>query len=504
MHPCPSCGAPLDAEGICTSCGALTRSFFRGLDLGAPQIADAVARGLDFYRLLEIESSADTRTIARRYRQLRVYFPDDPSDLAPVPARKLALLEAAGRALTDPRLRKIYDDLRAGRGAELRTEAVRCAGCAAPLPADAARCPFCGTPRPAEPALPAAPPPPAPDDRPPAEPVDYYALLGLTALHLLEPEQVVDLPLQPLGMSPIRRLGAPAPRHLGPPKPADVDAMALACQRDLLLAPGLTPVERDDRVAEIEIARRILRDETRRSQYDVLLRDFRRGQLGSGRLEALNHLHEQARAEIAEERGEQVSEAEGTLQLKQGLGYLSAGLPRDAISPLRRAVAGLPRSAEAHAAYARAILTSEDPLALGAHMLRQALHSLEASASLRAADEREEALAALCRGLLARDEGNAVGAERDLREAVRLDSTLGSAWRGLAAVALVRGALEEALSACRRALAIDRRDERALLMIAAACLRARRHDEAREASAQIATLRGAGWTLEAVLHELGG
>jgi hypothetical protein len=212
MHPCPSCGAPLDEEGICTSCGALAHSFFRGLDLGAPQIADAVARGLDFYRLLEIEPSADTRTIARRYRQLRVFFPDDPSDLAPVPARKLALLEAAGRALTDPSLRKIYDELRAGRKAELRTETVRCVGCAAPLPADTARCPFCGTPRPVEPVLPAAPPAPAPDDRPPAEPVDYYALLGLTPLHLMQAEPGAQPLLQPLSGGAIRRLGDQASR----------------------------------------------------------------------------------------------------------------------------------------------------------------------------------------------------------------------------------------------------------------------------------------------------
>jgi hypothetical protein len=68
MHACPSCGAPLDDEGICTSCGALARGFFRGLDLGAPQIAQAVARGLDFYRLLGVEPDVDTRTIARRYR----------------------------------------------------------------------------------------------------------------------------------------------------------------------------------------------------------------------------------------------------------------------------------------------------------------------------------------------------------------------------------------------------------------------------------------------------
>src|SRR5262249_51942910 len=151
---------------------------------------------------------------------------------------------------TDPSLRKIYDGLRAGHDAELRTEAIRCTGCAAPLAADAVRCPFCGTPRPAEPAPPSAPPAPAPGDQPPAEPIDYYALLGLTPLLRMQPEPGARPLPQPLSAGPIRRLGDLSPRQAGPPKPADVDALALALQRDLLLAPGLTPAERDDRVAE--------------------------------------------------------------------------------------------------------------------------------------------------------------------------------------------------------------------------------------------------------------
>src|SRR5215211_6782014 len=141
-HPCPSCAAPLDEEGICTSCGALTRGFFRGLDLGAPQLATAVANGLDFYLLLGVAPAADIRSIARRYRQLRVLFPDDPTDLAPEPARRLELLELAGRALTDPGLRQTYDQLRSS-GVAVTNQVLRCSGCAAPLPPDAARCGFC-------------------------------------------------------------------------------------------------------------------------------------------------------------------------------------------------------------------------------------------------------------------------------------------------------------------------------------------------------------------------
>src|SRR4030095_11653917 len=158
MHPCPSCAAPLDEEGICTSCGALARGFFRGLDLGTPQIAAAVAKGLDFYQLLGVMPDADVRSVARRYRQLRVLFPDDPSGLAAAPARRLALLEHAGRVLTDPRLRQIYDQLRVGGGAAVITTVLRCGGCAAPLPDDWSRCTFCGTLRPVEPQVPDVPP----------------------------------------------------------------------------------------------------------------------------------------------------------------------------------------------------------------------------------------------------------------------------------------------------------------------------------------------------------
>ncbi|KPV48491.1 molecular chaperone DnaJ, partial [Kouleothrix aurantiaca] len=168
MHSCPSCAAPLDNEGMCTSCGALTRGLFRGLDLGTPQLARAVANGLDFYLLLGVPNDADTRTIARRFRQLRVLFPDDPRHLAPGPARRLELLELAGRTLTDPRLRATYDDLRAGSAADLKNTAQRCAGCAAPLPQEATRCSFCGTLRPPAPQPPDAPP--SDDGPPPSEP----------------------------------------------------------------------------------------------------------------------------------------------------------------------------------------------------------------------------------------------------------------------------------------------------------------------------------------------
>src|SRR5262249_19450381 len=172
----------------------------------------------------------------------------------------------------------------------------------------------------------------------------------------------------------------------------------------------------------------------------MLLLGFRQGLLGGGRLESLRNLQDLVRADIAEERGEQVSSSEGAALLKQGLGYLNAGLPREAIEPLRRAVAAQPGSVEAYSAYANAILLSDDPLALGGHMLRQALASLDALEKLTAAEQRSQALAALCRGLLARDAGDGATARAELQRAAGLDGQLAAAWRGLAALALARGA----------------------------------------------------------------
>jgi len=508
-HPCPSCAAPLDDEGICTSCGALTRGFFRGLDLGVPQIADAIAHGLDFYRLLEVAPDADIRAVARRYRQLRVLFPDDSSSLATAPARRLALLEVAGRVLTDPQLRRTYDDLRAGRDPEVVAGVVRCSGCSAPLPPDVARCPFCSTPRPIAHPVPIEPPGSGP---PATEPVDYYALLGLPSQHLLAPLSRPNAlgPSPNHGLLDLLRLDetelpwdASLLQQANPPAAEDVDAAALVGERRVLLATGLTREERAARLEEYEIARRILRDAQQRGQYDMLLIDFRRGQLDGGRLDALSQLQDSVRAAIAEERGEQPTAAEGAALLKQGQGYLDARLPREAIAPLRRAIQALPQSTAAHAAYIHAILAADDPLDLGGHMLREIVRSLAQLEAHGTALENGPALAALCRGLLARDAGETATAEAELSQATRLDGRLAAAWRAMAALALGRDATEEALSYCRRALAVNPRDERALLMATAACLHSNRRDQAREAAAQVVALRGEGWTVEGVLRELG-
>lgn len=494
MHTCPSCAAPLDNEGFCTACGALSRGFFRGLDLGAPQLADAVARGLDFYLLLGVTPGHSLRAAAQRYRQLRTLFPDDPAGLQPEPARRLALLEAAGRVLTDPRLRRIYDDLRANPTGKAQTSVLRCAGCAAPLPPEAQRCPFCGTPRPAEASAPAAPP--APDGSPAAaQPVDYYSLLGLTPVHLIgappEEQAAARMAYTPAPLQPRR-----------PPSPQDISQAALRIEGALMLSKMLSPQQREERVLEIEVARRILSDDERRGTYDMLLLGFWQGLYGGGRLDTLRHLQDLARAELAEERGEELPPEVGRALLRQALGYLDARLPREAAGLLERALRAAPDSAEGHSAYVQALLAAEDPLASGPHRLRQVLKSLEALGRLGRPLANGEALRLLCQGLLARDADDAPQAEALLRQAAQRDGQLEAAWRGLAALALRRGAVDEALDCCRRALALSPREERVLLMMAGACLRARRRAQAHEVAIQIAALRGQPWTPEAVLREL--
>ncbi|KPV46496.1 hypothetical protein SE17_43250, partial [Kouleothrix aurantiaca] len=181
-------------------------------------------------------------------------------------------------------------------------------------------------------------------------------VLGLNAVHLLDPASSrSSFGGFGGGLLGIASRAADAPLlPEGPPSPADVDAACLERQKAILLMPGYTPAERDARMDELEMARRILRDERRRAQYDMLLVHLRRGLYGAGRLDGLRHLQDLVRADVAEERGEAPPLEQGMALLKQGQGFLDARLPREALEPLRRAVAALPPSAEAHATYVRA------------------------------------------------------------------------------------------------------------------------------------------------------
>mgnify|MGYP005840786867 CR=1 FL=1 len=491
---CPSCGATLGDDGICPSCGSLSRGFFRGLDLGAPQVAAAVARGLDFYRLLDVDQQAEAIEIARQYRRLRTLFPDDPTSLAPEPRRKFELLQVAGRILTDPSLRALYDQLRTSATPHIQNEVVRCSACGAPLHLGEVRCRYCGSPQPAQPAPPVVPPLAGP---PTAEPVDFYTMLGLAPVHLVRRDPGVPRTRTPY----LSGESLATVESARPPMPEEVDAASYGLQRMILLRPGLSPEEREARAGECETARRILRNERLRSRYDGLWQAFRQGNFNQGHLEGLRALIEEVRTADDPDSNATLSPDQAETLLKQGRGLLAAGLPREALEPLRRACAALPDRAEAHAVYASAILASADPLDLGAHALRQALTAIETAARLGNPLPESDALLALCRGLLARDAGDTRQAESELSAAVQQDPSLAAAWRGLAALAIGRGAHGEAIEHCRRALKIDPRDERAWLMLAGACLRACRYAEARAAAEQIAALRGI--SVDAILADIG-
>lgn len=497
MNTCPSCAAPLDPDGICTSCGSMSRGFFRGLDLGPPQVAAAVARGLDFYRLLELGREADIHTIARRYRQLRAIFPDDPRRLAPEPARKLELLEMAGRVLTDPALRKTYDQLRPGAQAPT-LGVVRCPSCSAPFDANSAVCRYCGTARPPEPQAPTAPA----DTGPPAtDPVDYYALLGLTAEHL----QPLPTVTPPRGRIDARmdRSGAlfRAPRA---PSAVEVDVAAGKRQQVILSAISLSAEDREARLREVELARRILRDERHRPRYDAILEAFGRGQIDRNRLDGFSQLQEAVLAEYQEDQGLNLSSDQIGGMLRQAQGYLDADMPRDALPLLRKLVAIAPEAAEVQHAFVRALLASDDPLALSGHVLRQILTGMEIAQAGGHPLAQYEALAALCRGLLAREGQQVAEAEQQLHIATRLAPQMDVAWRALAVIALDQNNYTAVIDHAQRAVAANHEDERALLLITVAYLRSRKRHQAREAAAQIAELRGAGWNAERVLQEIAG
>jgi tetratricopeptide (TPR) repeat protein len=492
---CPSCGATLGDDGICVSCGSLSRGFFRGLELGAPQIAAAVARGLDFYRLLDVDQQAEALAIARQYRRLRALFPDDPSSLAPEPRRKFELLQVAGRVLTDPALRALYDQLRTSATPHIQNDVLRCPACGAPLHPEEARCLYCGSPRPAQPAPPVVPPLAGP---PAVEPIDFYTMLGLAPMHLLKHDTGM-----PRTMMPYSPEETGAAEIVRPPTPEEIDAASYALQQATLLQPGLSPAEREARVRDLEIARRVLGNERLRSRYDGFWQAFHQGRFDHGHLEGLRALIEEVRAEDEPTSHATLSPDQAEALLQQGRGLIAARLPREAIEPLRRACAALPGQAEAHALYASAILASADPLDLGAHALRQALTAIETAARLGDPLPQSAALLALCRGLLARDAGDMRQAESELSTAAQQNPTLAAAWRGLAALAIGRGAHDDAIEHCQRALKIDPRDERAWLMLAGACLRDRRYAEARAAAEQVAGLRGGGISVDAILADIG-
>jgi Flp pilus assembly protein TadD len=345
----------------------------------------------------------------------------------------------------------------------IHVRARKCATCAANVPPGEARCGFCGTPLPED----------APETQAAAQAtvtgeediIDYYALLGLN------PTQTPDI--------------------------LEIRQGELRAQETMLLNEYIDPQEQKHLIQNIEIGGWILSDARARSTYDSILMSLRNGTFTPAHLNTLTELQRQAAAELGIAEDET---SPGEL-LQQGVGYLAMNMYSEAAQVLRRAIDVLPDSAEAHYRYGVALL-GRDPLAAGCHEMRQAARSFQSAAALDSSLRDAPTLQVLCQGLLARQDGDAVQAEAELRRAVQMDPELATAWRALAALALSQGRHGEVLSFCRRVLLQNPRDEQAYLLLAAACWRTNQRDHARDAASRAARLRGEGWNAERILREI--
>jgi predicted Zn-dependent protease len=383
----------------------------------------------------------------------------------------------------------------------IKIDALECPACHAPYNPGQARCQFCGSPLPAPPA--AEPLPERPwvgPERADRTIVDFYALLGLTAAHLIEgplPDYDDDGEDDDL-FAGERRLGAQQLRR--PPSQLEVREAALAAQQRILLGGRGTGGEAEARLEQIELAGWILTDERARASYDAALVALRSGRFTEGHFNLLDDLQRRAREAL----GLTPPPGDGTALLRQGAGLQGLGMHREAADALRQAAAVLPDSAEAHYRYGQALLASDDPVGLGPHNLRQARGAFARALELDARLTDAPGLVALCEGLLARQSGDLALAQARLREAVRVLPRLGAGWRALAAIAMQQGRHDEVLAYCRQALLADGHDERAYELLVAACWRAGQRQYAQDAASRLAALRGEGWDATRVLAELVG
>jgi tetratricopeptide (TPR) repeat protein len=345
-------------------------------------------------------------------------------------------------------------------------QSLKCPACSAPYSPGQKVCGFCNTPLPQ-----------SPDATPVAEGsasdgteelVDYYALIGLTP--------------------------AEAPTLI------EIERAALQAQQRHLLNQFLSQEERQKLTDQIEIARWILTDDQSRREYDGLLLMLRNGIFNDKHLGTLGELQQRAQRELG------LSDEQTTPQelLQQGIGYQTLGMHQEAVAVLKRAVEAMPDSAETNYRYARALLSAENPLSMGGHHLRQAATSFKAAAILDASLLNAAAYEKLCRGLLARSEGNLEQAQQDLQHATRMDATLGIGWLALASLALRQHNHKAVLGYCLRALQCNAQDEQAYLMLVASCWRAGEHDRAYDAASRVAKLRGSDWDAPRVLQEIVG
>lgn len=344
------------------------------------------------------------------------------------------------------------------------------------------------------------------DTQPLALPVDYYALLGLVPYHLFPAKDAPAIPFQRrlrTFASDTRSSSLPSqPQLNAPPSPEMVDVAAAARSREAEHDEKLSEGARTLHLLEIELGRRILRDSDRRARYDSLM-TMEQLHLRSGeRLRRLRLLQEDARQELARERGELLDPQVAANLVQEGNEALRRGRQNEAVELLSRAIQLLPQDRQVHLGYARAILAVNDPLALSGYDVRMATTSLELVMQQEPTHPQAPALLAFCHGLLARYQDDLRGAVREFQRAVALNPHIGPAWRGMAAIAFQEKRFEAALEACEGALHNEPNDERALLIFAATLRRLGRTVESRDIAARIASLRGEGWTLDRVLHEL--
>jgi predicted Zn-dependent protease len=285
-----------------------------------------------------------------------------------------------------------------------------------------------------------------------------------------------------------------------PLTPARVDLAASQREQETLRQAHLSLALRTQRLSDIEFARRILRDAERRRRYDALMTGWNAGQRGPERLNALRQLQEEIAAEL--QHSNRQRSGDGYARLRDGQEALKRGRMREALDLLREAAAALPDDPDTQLVFARAMLSSDDPLALSGHRLRELHTALEQLKHLAPHHPELGTMNVLVGGLIARDEGNGYVAEQKFRSAIARDPQSALAWRGIAEITLHGGDPQVALDAAQRAAAIDPRDERAWLLVIAAGQNLGRHRAVREAAAQVAALRGADWSIDRVLREM--
>jgi tetratricopeptide (TPR) repeat protein len=347
-------------------------------------------------------------------------------------------------------------------------DTLKCPSCGAAVLPSQARCQFCGTPVEV----------PDASEQPEAAPlitgneqfVDYYALLGISVSNTAPPDEI------------------------------EIRQGALEAQQRAMLGSGADGQHANKLLEEIEIGSWILSDSRARNDYNSILFSLRNGHFNSKHLDLLHELQREARREL----GMLDESASGAELLQQGIGYQTLGMHHEAAGVLKQAVLALPDSVEAHYRYGLALLGDESDISKSSHNLRQAIPSFEAAATLDPSLSDAPAYAALCRGLLAREQGDRARSETELRHAVSLKPDLGIAWRALAALALQAGKHDDVMDFCRRALLKNSRDEQAYLLLVASCWQAKQRDFARDAAGRVANIRGDGWTADRVLKEVIG